>query len=190
MYLCSVLKVLSKVYRSCQQPELESLFSNDVQGERRWRSGWRTACITYVAVIDEEQLGSTFGNIIHISVNFSIDYGDIIIFWDPRHTNNKCVIQNSYFPKFNFPSPGPGLGWEQDQIRWNRLEFISMSFNFNLRDQVHNAPETLMRIYLSPEKTHGWSGDWIFGMNIVTYSKPAAFNDFQPSVIGLGPSRR
>ena len=47
-----------------------------------------------------------------------------------------------------------------------------------------------MRIYLSPEKTHGWSGDWGFDTNIVTYENPASVNDLQPSVIGLGPSMR
>ena len=47
-----------------------------------------------------------------------------------------------------------------------------------------------MRAYLSPEKTHGWSGNWAFGTNASTVSNPATFNDAQPSVIRVGPSRR
>jgi len=54
-----------------------------------------------------------------------------------------------------------------------------MSFSLSLRNQFQNAPEILMRIYLSPEKTHGWSGDWAFG-TIIVFSNPAAFNDFHP----------
>ncbi len=47
-----------------------------------------------------------------------------------------------------------------------------------------------MRAYLSPEKTHGWSGNWAFGTNASTVSNPATFNDAQPLVIRVGPSRR
>jgi len=52
------------------------------------------------------------------------------------------------------------------------------------------SAEMLMRIYLSPEKTHGSSGDWAFGTIIVTFSNPAAFNNFHPSVINFGLSRK
>ena len=47
-----------------------------------------------------------------------------------------------------------------------------------------------MHAYLSPERTHDWSGNWAFGTNAFTVSNPAAFNDAQPSVISVGPSRR
>jgi hypothetical protein len=62
--------------------------------------------------------------------------------------------------------------------------------SISLGNVFHNAPEMLMRIYLNPEKIHGSSGDWAFGTTIVTFSNPAAFNDFHPSVISFGLSRR